>query len=495
MTIDCSSVPPWLKVMRSITGLQEEPGAADNPKILGMRDWIACTYSDVPGMTKYCEGYVHDSTAWCGLCSGFCLTVAGYMPPFVQGSDTDCFLWAQSFASDPNYVRIEEPVLGAICVMTRDGGGHVTMFEGWANAGHTSYKGRGGNQSDEVNVGTFSTDDLIGFYWPADAELPEPEPEPEPEHETVQRGDTGADVEDVQHILGLPIDGEFGAQTDAAVRGWQDAVGLSSDGVVGPATWAELEALDARMSAADPNLGLDPAVAEEIVSAAKQSEINLYSWQDRGSSPPGLIAGMALCYAVAAQQLAHGNRAALVMAQAERGEPDTDALSWLKDEFDEQDMNNSTTGTATLRHLFVLLIGLSMRETSGDHWCGRDQSASNTSPDTAEAGLHQTSWDIRSASSVMPQIAQWFWDKPQGFRTVFSEGLSPSTSDLENYGNGTNGTAHQWLSKFCPAYHVMLTAVGLRTRRSHWGPVNRAEVEIKKSADDLLRHVDDLMMH
>src|SRR5262249_44045279 len=159
------------KVMRSITGLTEEPGSKDNPKILGMRDWIACTYSDVPGMMQYCEGYVHDDVPWCGLCSAFCVTVAGYMPPFKAGSDTDCFLWAQSFASDPNFVEVNEDdvPLGAIVVMTRDGGGHVTMFEGWANSGHSSFKARGGNQSDAVNVQTYSTSDVIGFYWPKEA--------------------------------------------------------------------------------------------------------------------------------------------------------------------------------------------------------------------------------------------------------------------------------------------------------------------------------------
>lgn len=490
MTIDCVSVPKHLKVMRAITGLQEEPGSKDNPKILGMRDWIACTYSDVPGMIDYCEQYTHDEIAWCGLTAAFCCTVAGHMPPFKQSSDTDCFLWAQSFASDPNFVELQDAVLGAICVMTREGGGHVTFFESWANSDHSAYKGRGGNQSDEINVATFYTDDLIGFYWPRGLPLPTPAPEPPAGHETIEEGDAGYDVEQCQRILGLPIDGEFGGQTEAGVMGFQDAVGLGSDGVVGPMTWAELDKLDARVR--EGGSGLEPQLEAEIVQLAKTSNINSHSWKDRGRSPPGYIAGMALSFALAMRLLAANDSSALLMAQA-AGDPDIDALAWYEEEFERLGMANARDGLDTLRHLFVLMIGLGMRESSGNHWEGRDQSASNTSPDSAEAGLFQTSWDIRSASGEIPRLGQLYWDNPNGFHETFTEGLSPSQSQLQNYGNGTNGTAYQWLAKYCPAFAVMMTGCGLRTRRAHWGPINRYEVELQQGADDLLRDVQILV--
>jgi murein L,D-transpeptidase YcbB/YkuD len=39
---------------------------------------------------------------------------------------------------------------------------------------------------------------------------------------------------------GLAVDGVFGANTETAVRDFQEGAGLVVDGIVGPATWAAL---------------------------------------------------------------------------------------------------------------------------------------------------------------------------------------------------------------------------------------------------------------
>ena len=60
----------------------------------------------------------------------------------------------------------------------------------------------------------------------------------------LRRGSAGDDVRTVQRLLGLPVDGIFGPETDAAVRGFQRANGLQADGLVGPQTWAALDDLE-----------------------------------------------------------------------------------------------------------------------------------------------------------------------------------------------------------------------------------------------------------
>jgi peptidoglycan hydrolase-like protein with peptidoglycan-binding domain len=68
---------------------------------------------------------------------------------------------------------------------------------------------------------------------------------------TVRKGSKGDAVRGVQEEFqfrnmsgdpskGLQIDGDFGPKTDAAVRGFQDALDLTVDGIVGPLTWRAL---------------------------------------------------------------------------------------------------------------------------------------------------------------------------------------------------------------------------------------------------------------
>ena len=67
----------------------------------------------------------------------------------------------------------------------------------------------------------------------------------------VRRGSRGQAVRGVQEEFqfrnlsgdpskGLQIDGIFGPRTEAAVRDFQDAIGIAVDGVVGPITWRAL---------------------------------------------------------------------------------------------------------------------------------------------------------------------------------------------------------------------------------------------------------------
>ena len=155
-----SRTPVWLIVMRAITGATEGEADEDNPKILAMADYIGWKY---PEMKSYCSQYTHDDIAWCGLTVAFCCAVADKRPPFGP-VDTDCFLWAQSFAYDNQFYSIPHPQPGAIVVMTREGGGgHVTLFEREEDG---LWICRGGNQSDSVKESSYDPSTVIAVMWP-----------------------------------------------------------------------------------------------------------------------------------------------------------------------------------------------------------------------------------------------------------------------------------------------------------------------------------------
>lgn len=157
---------PWLSVMRAISGTKEFPGGADNPIILAWVDAILARY---PKLKPGIGWYKHDATPWCGLCEAYTVAISGYMPPPAPLFATNWFYdW-------PEGIRLKEPVLGAIGVKTRaGGGGHVFTYEG---EDETFFYGRGGNQSDMVNVAPVrkearGADKVLGFMWPKGHPLP-----------------------------------------------------------------------------------------------------------------------------------------------------------------------------------------------------------------------------------------------------------------------------------------------------------------------------------
>jgi peptidoglycan hydrolase-like protein with peptidoglycan-binding domain len=60
---------------------------------------------------------------------------------------------------------------------------------------------------------------------------------PAPPQSSIWRvGSSGDKVRQIQQIVGVPADGVFGPQTEAAVRQWQSNLKLNADGVWGPMT-------------------------------------------------------------------------------------------------------------------------------------------------------------------------------------------------------------------------------------------------------------------
>lgn len=239
---------------------------------------------------------------------------------------------------------------------------------------------------------------------------------------------------------------------------------------------------------------LDQAGAiSRISQIASSSAIASYNWKNRGKSPQGYINGMAVSYAKVYYDLSAGNVYASEMAKAMTDDDATDALKHYEEIFKQAAMDNAKSGPDTLRHLFVLMLGHGMRESSGKHCEGRDRSAHNTTSETAEAGLFQTSFNARHASPLLPKLFADFMAKPTpGYLDVFKEGVHCTETNLQNYGDG-DGRNFQKLSKDCPFFGVEFAAVGLRNIRKHWGPINRRDAEVKPDADAMFKEVQKLV--
>jgi peptidoglycan hydrolase-like protein with peptidoglycan-binding domain len=292
-----------------------------------------------------------------------------------------------------------------------------------------------------------------------------------------------------QSIFAQP--GMLDAKTEQALITFKSDRGLGFNATLDAATRAALtDALSRRASA--PSGSVPVGALDRIIQVAAESKIARYRWRDRGVSPLGYIKGMALVYARVYCKLKAGDAAATEMAKANTGNTDKDALAHYAQEFNAVGMNNESAGVDTLRHLFVLLIGLGMRESSGSYCRGRDRSAPNTAADTAEAGLFQTSFNARGASPLLPQLFQQYLANPSGFLEIFKEGARCRDSDRTNFGSGP-GKEFQRLSKECPAFAAEFTAVALRNRRKHWGPIKRKTVEIRPECDAMLLQVQKVV--
>ena len=229
---------------------------------------------------------------------------------------------------------------------------------------------------------------------------------------------------------------------------------------------------------------------DEILQIASTSVVASYRWKNRGLAPLGYIKGMAMVFGRVYCKLQIGDAAALEMAKANTGDRGRDVLAWYAQQFRDAGMDNEGSGVSTLRHLFVLLIGLGMRESSGKYCTGRDRSASNTTAETAEAGLFQMSFDATKGNPLLRELFAHYLVNPSGFVDLFKEGVRCRASDLQNFGSG-QGREFQRLSKECPAFAVECAAVALRSMRKHWGPINRREAELKPECNTMLLKVQN----
>lgn len=238
---------------------------------------------------------------------------------------------------------------------------------------------------------------------------------------------------------------------------------------------------------------LDPATINKIAAAAKASELAQWNWGGRGHAPTGFIQGMAVSYAQALQHLAASDSISQAMVRVVDSPTEHDVFDQYEETFATLGMTFEAPDIDRLRLLWVVLTGLAMRESSGGQDIGRDQSASNVSADTAEAGTWQQSWDSRVASPELPKLLEAYrGTQPDAVDAIFKQGITLRPGALESFGDG-DGRTFQDLAKARPSFAVQCAAIGLRTLCTHWGPIIRREAEIVPAADALFKQVQTIV--
>jgi N-acetylmuramoyl-L-alanine amidase/Putative peptidoglycan binding domain len=116
-------------------------------------------------------------------------------------------------------------------------------------AGHKEYalpKGRKPDPNFDMNAFRAGVTAILNGSAPAPVLIPVVEPAPQPgepaARPTLRRRATGDLVKQIQARVGVITNGLFGPKTEAGVRAFQRAHGLTPDGIVGPKTWKALDA-------------------------------------------------------------------------------------------------------------------------------------------------------------------------------------------------------------------------------------------------------------
>lgn len=217
---------------------------------------------------------------------------------------------------------------------------------------------------------------------------------------------------------------------------------------------------------------------DEITSIALNSECAKTAHDNQGKPPKSYLKGSALSFAKAVCNPT--DEVTLITSQA-IGDASKDALAHYG--------VKPATAQERLEVIYSLMLGSAARESSW-RWCvGKDPGASNTSSETCEAGLYQTSYNSRSASPALPRLfAKYKSDKSGCFATEYKGATKCTDANLKNWGTG-DGVEFQKLSKECQGFATEYHGIMLRTRRSHYGPINQKKSMIKQSCTKMFNQI------
>lgn len=145
------------------------------------------------------------------------------------------------------------PKIGAVIYFQRGGeASHTGIVVSFTDTTVTTVEGNAGRGNWFVVKNTYNRNSsyIYGYGYPGYNEEPAPQPTPVPGGDDMKFNELpvlyynrskikkGTAVRMLQSVV-IPeeIDGSFGPRTDAAVRSFQKAQGITVDGTVGPITW------------------------------------------------------------------------------------------------------------------------------------------------------------------------------------------------------------------------------------------------------------------
>jgi hypothetical protein len=234
--------------------------------------------------------------------------------------------------------------------------------------------------------------------------------------------------------------------------------------------------------------------SQQIIQMVSASSCVRYSWKSRRVAPRGYVKGIALGFARSLCRLRANtrNNAARIMSRANTGNAAEDALAHYESVFAARRISINQAGESAMRALYVLGLGLGMRESSG-HYCeGWDTAAGSHRPSsTGEAGLFQVSYDSIETDPALQQLYSEYRANPNRcMLDIFKEGVECHPQRILGTGAGAE---FQKINKACPAFATEYAMVLLRLSRSHFGPINRREAEVKAACNQMLTNVQQLV--
>ena len=146
----------WVGLMRKHIGLKEIKGEQHSPIIL---NYIDKAFAAI-GKKNWIKD---DETPWCGSFLGGVFAESN-LAKHVPIEFYRALSWANSG------VKLTKPCYGCVVVFKRSGGGHVGIVVGQTKTG--SLKVLGANQSDQVNIMDFPTNEVVAYRWCGDTAAP-----------------------------------------------------------------------------------------------------------------------------------------------------------------------------------------------------------------------------------------------------------------------------------------------------------------------------------